>query len=173
VSALDNAWTPSTEQVRSHYVFNQSDTWDPERGEAFDRWLAAHDAALIAEHEGVLAERAAPQAEPSVVAAALSHIESEDYYIAKPHKAHRDLEAVRQTLLDAAAPPEWEYGVALFGDVTDVEHGFGHPWSKETQARSFLHEQFGDVIVRRHPAIPATPWEPLPEDTDQTEGENQ
>ena len=34
-------WTPSTEQVRAHYVFNQSDEWDPERGEAFDRWLAA------------------------------------------------------------------------------------------------------------------------------------
>ena len=34
-------WTPSTEQVRSHYVFNQSDEWDPKRGEAFDRWLAS------------------------------------------------------------------------------------------------------------------------------------
>lgn len=33
-------YTPSTEQVRSHYVFNQSDHWDPARGEAFDRWLA-------------------------------------------------------------------------------------------------------------------------------------
>lgn len=36
-------WTPSTEQVRSHYVFNQSNQWDPERGEAFDRWLVEHD----------------------------------------------------------------------------------------------------------------------------------
>ncbi len=36
-------WTPSTEQVRSHYVFNQSNQWDPERGEAFDRWLTEHD----------------------------------------------------------------------------------------------------------------------------------
>ena len=34
-------WTPSTEQVRAHYVFNQSDQWDPERGKAFDRWLAS------------------------------------------------------------------------------------------------------------------------------------
>lgn len=34
-------WTPSTEQVRAHYVFNQSNQWDPERGEAFDRWLAS------------------------------------------------------------------------------------------------------------------------------------
>lgn len=42
-------WTPSTEQVRSHYVFNQSNQWDGERGEAFDRWLAAHDAEVRAE----------------------------------------------------------------------------------------------------------------------------
>ena len=39
-------WTPSTEQVRSHYVFDQSNRWDPERGDAFDRWLAAHDEAV-------------------------------------------------------------------------------------------------------------------------------
>lgn len=42
-------WMPSTEQVRSHYVFNQSNQWGAERGEAFDRWLAAHDAEVRAE----------------------------------------------------------------------------------------------------------------------------
>lgn len=42
-------WTPSTEQVRSHYVFNQSNQWDAERGEAFDRWLATHDAEVQAQ----------------------------------------------------------------------------------------------------------------------------
>jgi hypothetical protein len=42
-------WTPTTEQVRSHYVFNQSDRWDAERGEAFDRWIAAHDAEVLEE----------------------------------------------------------------------------------------------------------------------------
>lgn len=42
-------WTPETEQVRAHYVFNQSNQWDPERGEAFDRWLAEHDAKVRAE----------------------------------------------------------------------------------------------------------------------------
>lgn len=36
-------WTPSTEQVRSHYVFNQSNQWEPERGEAFVRWLVERD----------------------------------------------------------------------------------------------------------------------------------
>lgn len=40
---MSDAWTPSTEQVRSHYVFDQGDRWDAERGQAFDRWLAEHD----------------------------------------------------------------------------------------------------------------------------------
>lgn len=44
MSDTENAFTPSTEQVRSHYVFDQTDRWDGARGEAFDRWLAAHDA---------------------------------------------------------------------------------------------------------------------------------
>lgn len=34
-------FTPSTAQVRSHYVFDQSNSWDPERGAAFDRWLTS------------------------------------------------------------------------------------------------------------------------------------
>lgn len=53
-------WTPSTEQVRSHYVFNQSNQWDPERGEAFDRWLA--------EHERQVAEKAWDEGRESVAA---------------------------------------------------------------------------------------------------------
>lgn len=44
----DELFTPSTAQVRSHYVFNQSDQWDAERGVQFDHWLAAHDADLTA-----------------------------------------------------------------------------------------------------------------------------
>lgn len=32
-------YVPSTEQVRSHYVFNQSKRWHAERGASFDRWL--------------------------------------------------------------------------------------------------------------------------------------
>jgi hypothetical protein len=119
---------------------------------------------LIAEHERVLAERAATQEEPLVVAAALSHIESEDYYIAKPHKAHRDLEAVRQTLLDAAVPQEWEYG---------VRHSVGD-FPRRTLAEAL--EERGPVlnaqVIRRTRSVPAGPWEPLPEDTTQTEGEN-
>lgn len=34
-------FTPTTEQVRSHYVFDQSNKWSSERGKAFDRWLAS------------------------------------------------------------------------------------------------------------------------------------
>ena len=51
---MTDQFTPSTEQVRSHYVFDQSNHWTPERGDAFDRWLREHDAALIES----LAERA-------------------------------------------------------------------------------------------------------------------
>lgn len=50
---MTSRWVPSTEQVRSHYVFNQTNQWDAERGEAFDRWLAAHDAEVQA---GVVTE---------------------------------------------------------------------------------------------------------------------
>lgn len=36
---MSDDFTPDTEQVRAHYVFNQSDVWDAERKLAFDRWL--------------------------------------------------------------------------------------------------------------------------------------
>ena len=41
MSERDEPYTPSTEQVRSHYVFDQSNRWDADRGIAFDRWLAS------------------------------------------------------------------------------------------------------------------------------------
>lgn len=41
--------TPTTEQVRAHYVFDQTDHWNPARGKAFDRWLTAHDAEVTTE----------------------------------------------------------------------------------------------------------------------------
>lgn len=49
---MNDNWTPSTEQVRAHYVFDQTNRWDNDRRDAFDRWLVAHD-------EGVKAEAAA------------------------------------------------------------------------------------------------------------------
>ena len=49
---MSTDYTPTTEQVRSHYVFDQGDVWRRERGEAFDRWLAetlaAHDREVAA-----------------------------------------------------------------------------------------------------------------------------
>lgn len=44
---MNDNYTPSTEQVRSHYVFDQSDRWDASRGESFDSWLAAHDSQVL------------------------------------------------------------------------------------------------------------------------------
>lgn len=39
---------PSTEQVRAHYVFNDHpDVWVPERGTAFDRWIAELEASVL------------------------------------------------------------------------------------------------------------------------------
>lgn len=55
---MSDDFIPSMEQIRSHYVFDQSDLWDPERGVAFDRWLAAHDAEVRA---SVLAEQGEPE----------------------------------------------------------------------------------------------------------------
>ena len=45
---MSTDYTPTTEQVRSHYVFDQGDVWRRERGEAFDHWLAAHDREVAA-----------------------------------------------------------------------------------------------------------------------------
>ncbi len=51
---MSDDFTPNTEQVRSHYVFDQSDRWDAERGKAFDRWLTERDRQVkLAAHEGV------------------------------------------------------------------------------------------------------------------------
>ena len=46
-------YTPTTDQVRSHYVFDQSNRWSANRGLAYDRWLADHDAEVRAEQRGV------------------------------------------------------------------------------------------------------------------------
>lgn len=40
VADEEHDFTPSTEQVRSHYALDRFDVWRPERGRAFDRWLA-------------------------------------------------------------------------------------------------------------------------------------
>ena len=45
---MSTDYTPTTEQVRSHYVFDQGDVWRRERGEAYDPWLAAHDREVAA-----------------------------------------------------------------------------------------------------------------------------
>jgi hypothetical protein len=114
--------TPDTEEVRESYQ-STGDGLDfkrryNERGEEFDRWLEAHDAALIAEHERVLAERAAPQ--------------------------------------------EWEYGWRdLAGDDFIAE-------SRGVAERFVAY--WGGRALRRIPERPASDWEPLPEDANQTEG---
>ena len=46
-------YTPTTEQIRAHYVFDQSNRWNQDRGKAFDRWLAEHDRELIAERDSI------------------------------------------------------------------------------------------------------------------------
>lgn len=46
-SETEAEFTPSTAQVRSHYVFDQADRWVPERGVRFDRWLVERDAAIV------------------------------------------------------------------------------------------------------------------------------
>jgi hypothetical protein len=122
--------TPDTEEVRESYQ-STGDGLDfkrryNERGEEFDRWLEAHDAALIVEHERVLAERAAPQ--------------------------------------------EWEYGVTYTGHhVVSVQFTLESALAAQSYYQKFPHGKTSRVF-RRHPAIPATPWEPLPEDANQTEG---
>jgi hypothetical protein len=63
---------------------------------------------------------------------------------------------------ERAAPQEWEYGWRdLAGDDFIAE-------SRGVAERFVAY--WGGRALRRHPAIPATPWEPLPEDTNQTEG---
>ena len=42
-------YAPETSHVRTYYVLAGTDSWDPERGEAFDRWLAAVRADAVRE----------------------------------------------------------------------------------------------------------------------------
>lgn len=72
-------FTPSTAQVRSHYVFDQSNRWSPDRGAAFDRWLeeTLHDATrLLTAENAVLADHAGrtfprPLQEPTTIVPAV------------------------------------------------------------------------------------------------------
>jgi hypothetical protein len=67
-----------------------------------------------------------------------------------------------RVLAERAGAQEWEYGWRdLAGDDFIAE-------SRGVAERFVAY--WGGRALRRHPAIPATPWEPLPEDTNQPEG---
>lgn len=53
--------------------------------------------------------------------------------------------------------PEWEYGIANFGDLEDViVHARGKEW-----AEGAVQPEYGDYIVRRRKA---GPWEVVPDE---------
>jgi hypothetical protein len=76
-----------------------------------------------------------------------------------------------RVLAERAAPQEWEYGVANFGDIDDVMQKPETVTDKTDRewAEAVIQREYGDSIVRRRKA---SDWEPLPEATNQTEGEN-
>ena len=41
--------TPTTDDIRAYYVWSLSRAVSRERGAEFDRWLATHDAQVVAE----------------------------------------------------------------------------------------------------------------------------
>lgn len=68
-----------------------------------------------------------------------------------------------RVLAERAAPQEWEYSVHLpSGSVVPI------PCRSSEVAKKRATGWIGSSVVRRRPA---GPWEPLPEDTNQTEGE--
>ncbi|MCW2165367.1 hypothetical protein B0I12_002522 [Microbacterium hydrothermale] len=54
----------------------------------------------------------------------------------------------------------WEYGVAQFGDLADVEYSIipGKPWLTVEEAQRHVDPTFNDVVVRRCICLPG-PWE--------------
>lgn len=123
---MSDDFTPDTEEVRESYQ-SMGDGLDfkrryNERGEEFDRWLAA----LIAEHERVLAER--------------------------------------------AAPPEWEYGAIYQADNGIELRWFSMDSGAFTVRGAAEHEvaRFADAQIVLGRRTKPGPWEPLPEDANQT-----
>ena len=95
---MSTDYEPTTEQVRSHYVFDQGDVWRRERGEAFDRWLAAHDrevaAKALEDYAAILDQDHAEDAARSRVADVrcldcnLRHDERDEYSCGQPGHGH-------------------------------------------------------------------------------------
>ena len=71
---MSTDYEPTTEQVRSHYVFDQGDVWRRERGEAFDRWLAAHDREVAAKALEDAREEQQKRAEAEAVIARIEQL---------------------------------------------------------------------------------------------------
>lgn len=173
----DQQWTPSTEQVRSHYVFNQSNRWDPARGEAFDRWIAEHDADILA----------ASRREPSELTVACPHWSpgritmrkgctsceadaepsdtdersiEEKYFetLAKIDPSQEMARVIAQARRDLAKrrdtdEREWEYA---------LKHELGWLSSRRWPTyESAARDSNGSTVVRRtkHVTIPAGQWE--------------
>lgn len=80
-----------------HFLGEDGITWEPEGEKRIMALVATdlqHDPARVWLDDLVLAGTS----DQARISMAVSYLESEAYYDAKPHKAHRDLEAVRRVL---------------------------------------------------------------------------
>lgn len=97
----------------------------------------------------------------------------------KAHRLIRVDEVVAEherVLAERAAPQEWEYQVTYRSEGAPAFDGYrmrhAAKFITEEKAREFAAVVPDPKIMRRTPERRAGDWEPLPEDTNQTEGEN-
>jgi len=67
------------------------------------------------------------------------------------------MQAARSALEDFPRG-QYEYGVAMFGDMQDIEHNYKEPFRTEQAASSVLDPSFNDAYVRRVTYSPGA-WE--------------
>lgn len=75
-------------------------------------------------------------------------------------RAEHELEMLRAE----QGETEWEYGVAMFGDMTDIEHDRKAPWKTPEAATVRIDPSFNDSLVRRRVFAPGL-WLPVPDTT--------
>lgn len=139
-------WTPTTEQVRAHYVFNQSDQWDPERGKAFDRWLAS----VRTPAPALPQEAYAPEVFERMKALL--------------QEAHGSPMRALRLAVSTPQDTEWEYDAGYQADNGIEMRWFSMGSGAFTIREAAEHEveRFADPQIRLVRRTRPGPWEPVP-----------
>lgn len=144
-------YTPNADQIRAVFMGGAANEAQGERrGESFDRWLAAHDAEVRAEADALRSTIAQAQARFRQYASQEAPTYDQEVDALLDISRILSTAAVRASVV--AEEPEWEYGIALFGEMDDVQ-----PWPTEERALRELQDA-EDILIRRRKA---GPWVPV------------